>query len=61
MNIPMPTWDLFIVVDGKIESIGTYTSVARPSKEKITEIAKEHGFESFTDYQYVLTDDGMST
>ena len=60
MNIPIPTWLLLIVVEGRIHTIKKFTAISLPSNWEVDEIALQAGFSKFTDYQFIMVDDGRS-
>lgn len=58
MNIPVPTYAIKIVINGKVKSLNNYTSITPPSEEIVKELAKEEGYENYTDWVSTMIDDG---
>lgn len=61
MNIPIPTWSVYIVVQGKIVKVGNHTNISPPTENTVKKIALDEGYSSFTDFRIVEIDDGRDS
>ena len=58
MNIPLPCWTVFIVVNGKMINIGDIENFVIPNEEQVKKMALEKNYTEYTDYTCVMNDDG---